>query len=216
MVREALSGISGSISLASWILVFVPQLTENYKAKNAQGVSLAFLAVWFVGDITNLIGAVWAQLVPTVIALAFYFCLADIILILQCLYYNYLFDRIFHKLPLTENVSADGPQRPLLARQTGDAGLPGTHHYSTSQGQSDIDAEEAVPADDTEGNGWASSWVKNTLYLFCVCAFGAIGWAIAWKIGLWVPVPEQKGNIDAGGHIGAELLGYVSAACYLG
>jgi len=30
----ALSGISGSISLASWIVVLMPQLIENYRTKS--------------------------------------------------------------------------------------------------------------------------------------------------------------------------------------
>ena len=35
-------------------------------------------------------GAIWARLVPTVTALAIYFCFADTVLIAQVLYYNFL------------------------------------------------------------------------------------------------------------------------------
>ncbi|KAK0282975.1 hypothetical protein LTR91_009659 [Friedmanniomyces endolithicus] len=87
-LNEALSGISGSISLAAWIFLLVPQLLENYQQGSADGISLTFLFIWFIGDVTNLAGALWAGLVPTVIALALYFCFADAILIGQCLYYN--------------------------------------------------------------------------------------------------------------------------------
>ncbi|KAM3415124.1 hypothetical protein BST61_g10250 [Cercospora zeina] len=85
--NEALSGISGSVSLAAWIFLLVPQLAENYTNGHADGVSLTFLFIWFFGDITNFAGAIWAGLVPTVIALAVYFCFLDLILIAQCLYY---------------------------------------------------------------------------------------------------------------------------------
>jgi hypothetical protein len=34
----------------------LPQLFANYKAKSADGLSMAFLVVWLLGDITNLIG----------------------------------------------------------------------------------------------------------------------------------------------------------------
>jgi PQ loop repeat len=34
----------------------VPQLILNYKTGSADGISLAFLLVWLVGDITNLSG----------------------------------------------------------------------------------------------------------------------------------------------------------------
>jgi solute carrier family 66 (lysosomal lysine-arginine transporter), member 1 len=54
--REALSGISGSISLAAWVFLLVPQLVENYKQGSADGISLAFLTVWFIGDICNFLG----------------------------------------------------------------------------------------------------------------------------------------------------------------
>jgi hypothetical protein len=70
--REALSGISGSISLAAWVFLLVilpfskaekyadfpklPQLVENYKQGSAEGISLLFLAVWFIGDLANLFG----------------------------------------------------------------------------------------------------------------------------------------------------------------
>ena len=54
-------------------------MIENYKSGSADGISLVFLAIWFIGDITNLAGALWAGLVPTVIALAMYFCVADLV-----------------------------------------------------------------------------------------------------------------------------------------
>lgn len=110
--REALSGALGSVSLAAWILVLVPQLVENYKAKNAKGISLAFLAVWFIGDLTNLLGAIWARLVPTVVALAFYFCLADAVLILQCLYYNHYYLSSPPTTSATQVNTSDNPRRP--------------------------------------------------------------------------------------------------------
>ena len=47
-----------------------------------------FLFIWLAGDVANLIGALFTQLAPTAIALASYFCFADIVLILQCIYYN--------------------------------------------------------------------------------------------------------------------------------
>ncbi|QSS63632.1 vacuolar membrane PQ loop repeat protein [Histoplasma capsulatum] len=87
-LREAASGVLGSICLACWIFLLIPQLIENYKRGSADAVSITFLFVWFVGDIANLIGSLWAHLVPVIIAIAVYFCFADGILICQCLYFN--------------------------------------------------------------------------------------------------------------------------------
>ncbi|KAF2649494.1 PQ-loop-domain-containing protein [Lophiostoma macrostomum CBS 122681] len=48
-----------------------------------------------------------------------------------------------------------------------------------------------------------------------VCIVGAAGWAIAWRTGVWVPTPTSD---DSGKEIalGAQILGYASAVCYLG
>ncbi|KAK4229893.1 putative vacuolar amino acid transporter YPQ1 [Podospora fimiseda] len=85
---EALSGIFGSVSLAAWICLLLPQLIANYKAKSADALSMKFLLIWLLGDIANLSGALWTSLAPSTIALACYFCVADLILITQCTYYN--------------------------------------------------------------------------------------------------------------------------------
>ena len=34
----------------------IPQLLANYKAKNADGLSMPFLVVWLMGDVSNLVG----------------------------------------------------------------------------------------------------------------------------------------------------------------
>ena len=52
------------------ILVYSPQLIENYKLKSGEGVSIPFVVIWLVGDILNLLGALIANLLPTVILLA--------------------------------------------------------------------------------------------------------------------------------------------------
>ncbi|KAK4102245.1 PQ-loop-domain-containing protein [Parathielavia hyrcaniae] len=49
---------------------------------------MKFLLIWLLGDICNLSGALFTSLAPSTIALASYFCVADLILISQCTYYN--------------------------------------------------------------------------------------------------------------------------------
>ncbi|KAH0543852.1 hypothetical protein FGG08_001891 [Glutinoglossum americanum] len=56
--HEALSGVFGSISLAAWFFLLIPQLIENYKQGSAEGISLQFLIIWFVGDVTNCAGKI--------------------------------------------------------------------------------------------------------------------------------------------------------------
>ncbi|KAF2635963.1 vacuolar membrane PQ loop repeat protein-like protein [Massarina eburnea CBS 473.64] len=210
--HEALSGVFGSISLASWIFLLVPQLIENYKQGSAEGISLAFLAVWFIGDITNLAGAAWAGLVPTVIALAVYFCFADLILISQCIYYNVKNARKSRK-PSTR--SEDNAEQPLLGRRdSSNMGLPGSHRRRSSA-LSRRRRASSLPSLTEEGSA-RNEWVKNTLSLIGVCVVGAAGWAIAWKTGVWIPTPTTDDAAEGETPLGASILGYASAICYLG
>jgi uncharacterized protein with PQ loop repeat len=169
--NEALSGIFGSVSLASWIFLLVPQLIENYRLGSAEGISLTFLFIWFLGDIANLAGALWAGLVPTVTALAIYFCFADVTLIAQCLYYGRIKKRreaaakANGDASVAENVSGDtsSEQTPLLnghARpKTADSasgrltdvtnanlGLPGSRRRSSAASRRTITLETGIAA----------------------------------------------------------------------
>ncbi|KAL4903506.1 hypothetical protein BDW74DRAFT_169005 [Aspergillus multicolor] len=85
---EALSGICGSISIACWVVVFSPQIIENFRRGSAEGLSLLFLAVWLAGDVFNILGSILQGVLPTMIILAVYYTLADIVLLGQCLYYR--------------------------------------------------------------------------------------------------------------------------------
>ncbi|GFF40436.1 probable vacuolar amino acid transporter YPQ3 [Aspergillus lentulus] len=85
---DALSGICGSISIACWVVVFSPQIIENFRRGSADGLSLLFLVVWLAGDVFNILGAVLQGVLPTMIILAVYYTLADIVLLGQCFYYR--------------------------------------------------------------------------------------------------------------------------------
>ncbi|OJD19192.1 hypothetical protein AJ78_00805 [Emergomyces pasteurianus Ep9510] len=85
---EAVSGICGSISIACWVVVFSPQIIENFRRRSADGLSILFLVIWLAGDIFNILGAVLQRVLPTMIILAVYYTLADIVLLCQCFYYR--------------------------------------------------------------------------------------------------------------------------------
>lgn len=77
-----------SISIACWIVVFSPQIVENFRRGSADGLSLQFIIVWLAGDIFNILGAVLQDVLPTMIILAIYYTIADIVLLGQCFYYR--------------------------------------------------------------------------------------------------------------------------------
>ncbi|KAK8167965.1 PQ loop repeat-domain-containing protein [Phyllosticta citrichinensis] len=211
---EALSGITGSISLAAWIFLLVPQLVENYKQASADGISLTFLAVWFIGDVTNLAGALWAQLVPTVIALAIYFCFADLILISQCVYYNV---RNARRQSKHSEVAVEPAQQPLLGRRDSEnLGLPGSRRRSSTASRRHRDGLDRPDGPSEHDEPAASEWKKNTLSILAICLAGAAGWAVAWATGVWRPVPLDQDTSGDEMALGAQILGYISAVCYLG
>lgn len=84
---EAISGICGSISIACWVVVFSPQIIENFRRSSAEGLSVEFVIIWLLGDIFNILGALLQGVLATMIILAIYYTLADIVLLGQYFYY---------------------------------------------------------------------------------------------------------------------------------
>ena len=63
----ALSGITGSISIACWVVVFSPQIIENFRRSSAEGLSITFVVIWLGGDVFNIAGAVLQKVLPTMV-----------------------------------------------------------------------------------------------------------------------------------------------------
>ncbi|KAL1996943.1 hypothetical protein VTN49DRAFT_7808 [Thermomyces lanuginosus] len=223
--REAASGILGSISLTCWVFLLVPQLIENYRNGSAEGLSMAFLFVWFVGDITNMVGAIWAHLVPVIIAIGAYFCLADGVLIGQCLYYNARNARRGRRFSHRPSDNAPPtPTTPLLGRRPSDelSGPPSRRrrssaswreHYQRRGSHANPDDTLAKIVEETESGSRA--WIKNGVSVLAIAGIGIAGWTMAWQAGLWKPQPaEYDGGKEMA--VGAQVLGYFSAICYLG
>ncbi|GAP86551.2 putative pq loop repeat protein [Rosellinia necatrix] len=85
---EAISGICGSISIAAWVVVFSPQIIENFRRGSADGLSVQFIIAWLLGDVFNILGAVLQGVLPTMLILAMYYAIADVVLLTQCFYYK--------------------------------------------------------------------------------------------------------------------------------
>ena len=76
------------ISLLLFAMAMMPQLYKNYKRQEVEGLSLPFLTIWVLGDLSNLAGAVLTGQVPPVQYIAAYFILTDIVTLLQYWYYS--------------------------------------------------------------------------------------------------------------------------------
>ncbi|ORY67314.1 PQ loop repeat-domain-containing protein [Pseudomassariella vexata] len=215
-VNQALSGIFGSISLTAWICLLIPQLLTNYRAKSAEGLSMAFLAVWLFGDIANLSGALATGLAPTATALAAYFCFSDIVLITQCLYYNTLNARRARQRAQS-TATNESEEEPLLRRRrTSSTGLPGSHRRNSVRHEDlgfDPIACIVTGEDETPGS---NLWLNNALAIAAVHIVGAAGWFVSYRVGAWdgPDTPDEPATESPIAVLGM-ALGYLSALCYL-
>ena len=174
--------------------------------------------MWFIGDIANLLGSLWAGLVPTVIALAFYFCFADAVLITQCLYYNYINSREVAKAEAghTDGNASNDPTQPLLGSHIDNIGLPGSRRRSSlSNKRRDSILPGPLPTIQEEESA-TQMWTKNAASVLAVCLIGSVGWVIAWKLGVWKPASTAPEETQGAQKVAAAVLGYLSAVLYLG
>lgn len=54
------------------LIVYLPQIIENYQRKSGEGLSVFFVVIWLIGDLCSLFGAILAHLLSTIIILAAY------------------------------------------------------------------------------------------------------------------------------------------------
>ncbi|KAF3082541.1 hypothetical protein TWF569_005056 [Orbilia oligospora] len=202
-LNEAFSGIFGSISLTSWMFLIVPQLWENFRNQSAEGLSTLFLIIWLLGDICNLTGALWAHLLPTVVALGIYFCLVDFIMLAQLIYYNHYRPKKHYRFLQNRRTDHAGPSLsdPLLpdaeaSRATKHSGPQ--RRDSLSEAFSDSSSSKEV--------------TRNAISVFLVVFVGTTGWFIAWKTGAW---GLQGDTPDTEAPLSALILGYASSFFYL-
>ncbi|KAK8187256.1 PQ loop repeat-domain-containing protein [Phyllosticta capitalensis] len=231
----AVSGIMGSISIACWVVVFSPQIIENFKRSSAEGLSVTFIVVWLAGDIFNIIGAVLQHVLPTMIILAVYYTLADIVLLAQCFYYK--------GFTLSDNVKEqeddEPPREPtetsnLLPRsderhaqshriEHAEAGRRSSFHSFTERLLHDgTHLSPATPLVDppppTNNTAGSSSTAKSALFnlaaVVLVCLAGFLGWYLTYT----PPSSGTAANDSDTLHfnIAGQIGGYICCILYLG
>ncbi|KAI0302134.1 PQ loop repeat-domain-containing protein [Russula brevipes] len=84
----SLSDWTGFMSVFFWLGAQFPQVIENIRRQSVEGLALPFLANWFIGDVTNLIGCILTHQLPFQTLLASYFCVVDVALLSQYIYYR--------------------------------------------------------------------------------------------------------------------------------
>ncbi|XP_058080750.1 uncharacterized protein LOC131228932 [Magnolia sinica] len=80
----------GLTSLLCWAVAEIPQIITNFHSKSSNGVSLAFLMTWVVGDIFNLVGCLLEPVtLPTQFYTALLYTTTTVVLMLQTVYYDH-------------------------------------------------------------------------------------------------------------------------------
>ncbi|KAJ2743418.1 putative vacuolar membrane transporter for cationic amino acids [Coemansia sp. BCRC 34301] len=120
--NELVSEVLGYFSIGCWLIVFAPQIYENYQRKSGDSISLSFLYIWILGDVFGLVGGIEQDLIVTALILYIYYFVADAVLLAQIHYYRYKSRRASYGL------SQEEERQPLFiaSSQSGTAEVAGT------------------------------------------------------------------------------------------
>ncbi|KAJ6332263.1 hypothetical protein OIU76_010617 [Salix suchowensis] len=94
-MKDGVSLTLGMISVLSWGVAEVPQIVTNYKKKSTEGLSLAFLLTWIIGDIFNVCGCMLEPAtLPTQYYMAVLYTMTSTLLTAQTVYYGHIYHRL--------------------------------------------------------------------------------------------------------------------------
>ncbi|KAG6252241.1 hypothetical protein E4U24_000625 [Claviceps purpurea] len=211
---DAVSGICGSISIACWVLVFTPQLIANWTCGSAEALSIQFIIVWLIGDVFNIAGAVLQGVLPTMIILAVYYTLADVVLLGQCFYYRGF---TWRDEPCT---STSEPSRAHAGDANADANegtallVDASHHESDWTGLSP--AVPHISHADPPPPTVLQTVIWNTCIVLMVCAAGILGWFLGQKAKVGDTEPSAgRGEDSLTFSVWGQVFGYLCAVFYI-
>ncbi|KAG5914939.1 hypothetical protein E4U42_000228 [Claviceps africana] len=214
---DAISGICGSISIACWVIVLAPQLIANWRSASAEALSIQFVIVWLVGDVFNIAGAVLQRVLPTMIILAVYYALADVVLLGQCFYYRGFTLRDRALTPTPKPSPAHGEDGHA---NEGSALLGDNHHperrasdwAALSPAVPHISHTEATPPPPTALQTVA--W--NASIVIMVFAAGVLGWFLGEQAKVGGEKEPTRGGEDAlAFSVWGQFFGYLCALFYI-
>ncbi|KAF2767721.1 PQ-loop-domain-containing protein [Teratosphaeria nubilosa] len=84
------SNLLGTISILAWLCAQLPQIWKNYRYSSTSGLSIFFLVEWCLGDISNLLGALFTHQASWQVAIGGYYVFVDLCLVAQWLWYEKL------------------------------------------------------------------------------------------------------------------------------
>lgn len=236
MASQWVSSSSGSSATSQTLLVCTPRLIMAFPASTGrQNLLSHHLSCRARAHVPNsppkltdclcVTGALVTNLAPSAVAIGIYFCVADVILISQSLYYNAVNARRRNRERLASLQAQATEEEPLLSRRrssSGAGGLPGSHRrHSVRRGSSSLDPLTRIVTGEDE-TPLRSPWLTNTLSLFAVYALGVAAWFVSREVlstdGSGAQDPAESEPAGAGKDpvvVVGMALGYISALCYL-
>lgn len=102
----------GTLSIVSWLFAQLPQIYKNYSLKSTSGLSIFFLVEWCLGDLSNLLGALFTHQAAWQVIIGGYYCFVDFVLVAQWLWYEKLkHGRALHKVQPGTQIEHDDDGR---------------------------------------------------------------------------------------------------------
>ena len=224
---------SSSISIACWVVVFSPQIVENFRRSSAEGLSIQFVIVWLLGDVFNILGAVLQGVLPTMIILAIYYTIADIVLLFQCFYYRGFTwkDEVLPPTPKNNKSRRRGIDEPNERTRL----IPGPETIHRERRGSDwsnnlehlspampiVAAADATPSRPRAPFTRLQAVAFNTVAVFMVFAAGVAGWFLSRRYTRDGSPAGQPGQHDDQKdmltfNVLGQVFGWLCAVLYLG
>lgn len=150
---DFVSLIFGTLSTLSWSVAQLPQQYTNYENKSCDGISFNFLLLWFLGDLTSLIGGILTNQLKFQIYLATYFLYNDFILLFQWIYYTFIYSKI---------VSSNDPSSSSLLYLETNNNSPNNNNNNNRDDNNDEDDDDE---DDTNDNDTNDSQNQKLTYI---------------------------------------------------
>lgn len=85
-----ISSLLGTLSIVSWLFAQMPQIYKNYQIQSTAGLSILFLTEWLMGDLANLLGALFTHQATWQVIIACYYTFVDVCLVIQFFWYTHL------------------------------------------------------------------------------------------------------------------------------
>lgn len=88
---KPVANVSGCASITLWLFAQIPQVVKIYEDKSVEGLSWAFLACWYLGDLLNFTSCILNEALMFQVLLSGYYCIIDTILVAQYYYYSNMY-----------------------------------------------------------------------------------------------------------------------------